>query len=60
LLYEFIVLVKQSPVKNVADFDQMAVVFESLLAVCIHCHDVHHCWEKDQDDNFAELYDTDL
>jgi len=54
------VLVKQSLVKNVADFDQMAVVFESLFAVCIHCCAVHHHWEKDQDDKFAVLYDIDL
>ena len=52
--------VKQSAVKNVADFDQMALVFESLLAVHVHCHAVHHHWEKDQDDDFALLYDIDL
>ena len=51
-------LVKQSLVKSVADFDQMAVVFESLFAVCIQCRAVHHRWEKDQDDNFAVLYCT--
>jgi len=54
------VLVKQSPVKNVADLDQITVVFESLFAVCIHWCAVHHRWEKDQDDNFAVLYDIDL
>jgi len=46
--------------KNVSDFDQMAVVFEPLLALCVHCCAVHHCWEKDQDDDSAVLYDIDL
>ena len=53
-------LVKQSPVKNVADFDQMAVAFESVLALCVHCRAVHYHWKKDQDDDFAVLYDIDL
>jgi len=54
------VLVKQLPVKNVSHFDQVALVFESLLALCVHCHVVHHHWEKDQDDDFSLLYDIDL
>ena len=40
--------------------DQMALVFESLLAVHGPCGAVHHHWEKDQDDDFAVLYDSDL
>jgi len=54
------VLVKQSPVKDVSDFDQMALVFEPLLAVCIHCCAVRYLGEKDQNDHFAVLYDIDL
>ena len=38
----------------------MAVVFESLLAVCIHCCAVYYLREKDQDDDLAVLYDIDL
>ena len=38
----------------------MAVVFESLFAVCIQWRAVHNRWEKDQDDDFAVLYDIDL
>jgi len=53
------VLVKQSPVKNVSVCDQTAVVFESLLALCFPCGAVHHR-EKDQDDDFAVLYDINL
>jgi len=47
-------------VKNVSVFDQMAVVFESLLALCFPCSAVHYLGEKDQDDNFAVLYDINL
>jgi len=54
------VLVKQSSLKNVSVFDQMAVVFESILAVCVPCGAVHHHWEKDQGDDFAVLHDIDL
>ena len=53
-------LVKQSPVKNVSDFDQKALGFESLFAVSVPCHAVHYLREKDQDDDFAILYDMDL
>ena len=53
-------LVKYSPVKNVADLDQTALVFESLFAVCVHCRAVHHHWEEDPDDDFAVLYDINL
>jgi len=60
LLYTFTVLVKQSPVKNVFDFDQMALVSEPLLAVCLHCRAVHYLGEKDQNDDFTVLYDIDL
>ena len=49
-------LVKQSPVENVSVFDQMVVVFESLLALCFPCGAVHYLREKDQDDDFAILY----
>jgi len=54
------VLVKSSPVKNVSLCDQMAVVFESLLALCFRCGAVHHHREKDQDDDSVVLYDVDL
>jgi len=63
ILLKFIIhiyCVKQSPVKDVAVFDQISVVFESALGVCVHCHAVHHHWKKDQDDDFALLYDIDL
>jgi len=53
-------LVKQSPVKNVSDFDQVAVVFKSVPALCVHCRAVHYLREKDQDDDFVVLYDIDL
>jgi len=38
----------------------MVVVCKSLLAVCIHCCDLYHLWEKDQDYNFAVLCNIDL
>jgi len=38
----------------------MALVFESLLAVPVHCHAVHYLGEKDQDDDPAVLCDIDL
>ena len=38
----------------------MAVVFESLFAVCVHFCAIHHLGEKDQDDDFAVPYDIDL
>jgi len=52
--------VSYSPVKNVSVFDQMAELFESVLALCVHYHAVHHHWENDKDDDFALLYDIDL
>jgi len=54
------VLVKQSPVKKVSVFAQMVVVFESVSGVRIPCGEVPYLGEKDQDDNFAVLYDSDL
>ena len=48
------------PVKNVSVCDQMAVVFESLLALGFPCRALHHRGEKDQDDDFVVLYDIDL
>jgi len=54
------VLVKQSLVKNVSVFDQMVVVFESVLVVRVPCGDVHYLGEKDQDYDFTVLYDIDL
>jgi len=38
----------------------MVLVFESLFSVSVHCHAVHYLGEKDQDDDFAVLYDTGL
>jgi len=38
----------------------MALVSQSLLAVCIHCCAVCYLGEKDQDDDFTVLYDIDL
>jgi len=52
------VLVKQSPVKNVADFDQVPVVIETIPAVFVPCGDVHNLEEKEQNDDYAVLYDT--
>jgi len=54
------VLVKQSLVKSVADFDQMAVVCKSVPGVLVPCGDVHYLGEKDEDDDFAVLHDIDL
>jgi len=47
-------------VKNVAVFGQMALVCTPLLAVYVHCGVVHYFWEKDQDYDFALLYNIDL
>ena len=38
----------------------MVVVFESLFAVSVRCHAFPYLGEKDQDDDFALLYDIDL
>jgi len=38
----------------------MAVVFESLFAVCVRCPAVYYLGKKDQHDDFAVLYDIDL
>jgi len=46
--------------KNVFVFDQMVVIFESALAVLVPCGDIHYLREKDQDYDFAVLYDVDL
>jgi len=54
------VLIKYSLVKKNSDFDQMSLVFESLLAVRVPYGAAHHHWEKDQHDDFALLYDIDL
>jgi len=54
------VLVKTVAGKNVSFFDQMVVVFESVLAVLVPCGAVHHHGEKDQDYDFTVLYDVDL
>ena len=46
--------------KNVSDFDQMTLQSKSLLAVCVLRRAVCYLREKDQDDDFAVLYDIDL
>ena len=53
-------LVKQLLVKNVAVFDQVAVVCQPVRAVCVHCCAVHYLGEKDQDDDLAVLYNINL
>jgi len=46
--------------QNVAVFGHLVVVCKPLLAVFIHCDVVHHRWEKDQDCDFAVLYNVNL
>ena len=38
----------------------MAVVCEPVPAVRVPCGDVYHLWEKDQDYDFAVLYNINL
>ena len=46
--------------QNVAVFGHTAAVCKPSPVVCFPCCDVHHCWEKDQDDDFAVLCNIDL
>ena len=46
--------------KNVSDFDQMSLLRKTLLAVCVCRRAVCYLGKKDQDDDFAVLYDIDL
>jgi len=54
------VLVKQLPAKMFLVFDQLAVVCKPVPAVHVPCGAVHHHWEKDQDYDFAVVYNVDL
>jgi len=38
----------------------MSLVFKPVFALYVHCHAVHYHGKKDQDDDFALLYDIDL
>ena len=46
--------------KNISDFEQISLLRKSLLAVCVCRRAVCYLGKKDQDDDFAVLYDIEL